>query len=304
MNKSILIFGVSGFVGRYLSEEFYKNGYSVIGSDFKRSETVPEYVNFFECDILDFEAVRSLIKSVNPTHIINLAAISNISVSWKEPQKTMAVNVNGTLNILESVKELLPSIRVLLVGSSEEYDVSDKPISETEKLNANNPYGISKSVAEKFADIYRQKFDMNIYCVRAFNHIGVGQSSSFVIPAWCKQAAIIDQEGTIFVGNLEVSRDFTDVRDVVRAYRMIIESGKDSVYNVGSGKVISLKEILSYIASLCEKSISIEVDENLFRPSDNPVVCCDNQKIKNELGWEPKYDVFETIKEIYNSYLC
>lgn len=303
MNKSILIFGVSGFVGRYLSEEFYENGYNVIGSDFKKSETVPEYVSFFECDILDFEAVRNLIKRTKPSYIINLAAISNIAVSWKEPQKTMAVNVNGTLNILESVKELSMSIRILLVGSSEEYEFSDKPISETEKLNANNPYGISKSVAENFANIYRQRFGMQIYCVRAFNHIGVGQSSNFVIPSWCKQAAGIDHAGTIFVGNLEVSRDFTDVRDVVRAYRMIVELGKDSIYNVGSGNAVSLKEILNYIVHLCEKSVSIEIDETLFRPSDNPVVCCNNQKIKNELGWEPKHNIFETIKEIYNSYL-
>lgn len=303
MNKSILIFGVSGFVGRYLSEEFYENGYNVIGSDFKKSETVPEYVSFFECDILDFEAVRNLIKRTKPSYIINLAAISNIAVSWKEPQKTMAVNVNGTLNILESVKELSMSIRILLVGSSEEYEFSDKPISETEKLNANNPYGISKSVAENFANIYRQRFGMQIYCVRAFNHIGVGQSSNFVIPAWCKQAAGIDHAGTIFVGNLEVSRDFTDVRDVVRAYRMIVELGKDSIYNVGSGNAVSLKEILNYIVHLCEKSVSIETDETLFRPSDNPVVCCNNQKIKNEFGWEPKHNIFETIKEIYNSYL-
>lgn len=183
MKRSVLIFGVSGFVGRYLADEFYTNGYEVCGNDLLRGEMLPEYVDFYECDLLDSERVSELIAETKPTHIVNLAAVSSVGLSWKIPQKTVAVNVGGTLNILEAAKKCEAVPKILLIGSSEEYEISDKPLSEASPLNANNPYGISKMMQEQFSEIYIKRFGMKIYRVRAFNHTGVGQPASFVIPS-------------------------------------------------------------------------------------------------------------------------
>ena len=306
MKKSLLIFGVSGFAGSYLATEFFNNGYEIYGSDVQTSERLSDYVSFEKCDLLDNEAVEQLICKVQPTHIINLAAISSVGVSWSIPQKTVEVNVVGALNILEAVKAVNKNIKVMFIGSSEEYAVADVPIDENSKLNANNPYGISKAMQENFAHLYRERYGMRVYCVRPFNHTGVGQNENFVLPSWCKQAAEIEKSGkpgTIKVGNLEAERDFSDVRDVVNAYRLIIESNDCSqIYNIGSGKTYKLSELLDYIISLCSQKITVEVDLDRFRPVDNKVICCDNHKIMQSLNWRTYYSVFDSLQLIYNSY--
>lgn len=305
MNNKILIFGISGFVGPYLSEEFHKHGYDVYGSDIIRSDNIPEYVIFSECDILSFEDVSNLIRYIKPTHIVDLAAISSVGISWKIPQKTVEVNVEGSLNILESAKEISP--KILLIGSSEEYDISDRPISESTAINANNPYGISKIMQEKFSKIYHKRYGMKIFHVRAFNHTGVGQSDQFVLPSFCKQVAEIEKSGksgSIKVGNLSAKRDFSHVKDVVKAYRMVIESDDcEIVYNVGSGKAYGLDEMLNYILKFSNQKITVEVDSDRFRPVDTPVICCDNTLIRQKLGWLPKYSVFDALKELVEYYM-
>lgn len=303
MNKTLLIFGVSGFVGPYLAEEFHLHGYEIYGSDLYCSDSVPEYVHFSECDLLDSEQVSLLVRSVQPSHIVNLAAISSVGLSWKIPQKTVAVNVEGTLNILEAAKEISP--RILLIGSSEEYENSDKPISENTPLNANNPYGISKIMQEEFSSIYRKRFGMKIFHVRVFNHTGAGQSDSFVLPSFCKQVADIEKsgrDGIIKVGNLSAKRDFSHVKDVVRAYRMVIESDDcETVYNIGSGMAHGLDNLLNYILKFSRQNISVEIDPERFRPVDNPIICCDNNLIRQKLGWKPEYSVFDALREIVES---
>ena len=305
MNNKVLIFGISGFVGPYLAEEFYSHGYEVYGSDIVCSGTVPEYVTFSECDILDGKQVSGLINSVMPTHIVDLAAISSVGLSWKIPKKTVAVNVEGTLNILEGAKEILP--RILLIGSSEEYETSDKPISESTPLNANNPYGISKIMQEEFSKIYRKRYGMKIFHVRAFNHTGVGQSDSFVLPSFCKQVAEIERSGRpgiIKVGNLSAKRDFSHVKDIVRAYRMVIESDDcETVYNIGSGMAHGLDDMLDYIMKFSREDISVEIDPERFRPVDTPMICCDNSLIREKLGWRPEYSVFDALREIVEDHM-
>ena len=148
---------------------------------------------------------------------------------------------------------------------------------------------------------------MKIYCVRPFNHTGVGQKDTFVLPSFCKQVAEIEKKGTpgiIKVGNLDAFRDFSDVRDIVRAYRLIIESDDCSkIYNIGSGVAYSLKELLSYIVSLSTQVIKVEIDKSRFRPVDNKIICCDNSLIYKELGWKPTCSIKDTLKNIFNSYL-
>lgn len=305
--KKVLIFGCGGFVGKYLTDEFTSNGYEVTGSDIR----VPEWADdqFISCDLLSAEDVKAVISKVMPDIIVNLAAISSVGQSWKMPQLTISVNVNGSLNILQAVgscydKDNMP--KVMFIGSSEEYAPASAPVSEISPLDSNSPYGISKMTQESFAALYGREFGIAVYLVRAFNHTGVGQADTFVLPSWCKQAAEIDKSGkpgVMNVGNLKVRRDFSDVRDIVRAYRLIVEKGQPGkAYNVGSGVAHSLEDMLKTITSLSSQEITINVDPARIRPTDTPVICCDNSLIKAELGWAPEHDIFDTLKEMYENY--
>lgn len=302
--KRALIFGVGGFVGGYLTKELQQHGYEVYGSD--AVDKHPEGIPFRKVDLLNAEAVVELVADVHPDAIVNLAAISSVGLSWKIPQTTIQVNVVGALNILEAAKACNPMPKVLFIGSSEEYAESDRPIDENAPLNANNPYGISKMTQERFAKSYRERYGMKVYCVRAFNHTGVGQNANFVVPSWCKQVAEISRSGRpgrMRVGNLNVKRDFGNVKDVVRAYRMVLESEDcNIIYNIGTGNSVLLKDLLDYIVSLSEQPITVEVDPALTRPVDTPVICCDHSLITEKLGWEPKYTLFDTVKEMYEQF--
>ena len=338
--KTALIFGAAGFVGRYLAEELSSHGYRVVGSDvinpvIEHAEAggCPEIGNagvgghsetrsieigdtrgaesgfsaFAVCDLLDAAGILRVVEQYRPTAIINLAAVSSVGQTWKIPQKTMEVNVNGALNILEAARSFAPEASILFVGSSEEYAVSEEPISESTPLNANNPYGISKVAMEQFSEIYRNRYGMKIHSVRSFNHTGVGQKPNFVIPSWCRQAAEITKSGrsgVMKVGNTSVIRDFGNVKDMARAYRLVLESEDCSViYNIGTGKGILLSDLLEYIVSLSPQEITVEQDPELFRPSDNPVIVCDHSLITQRLGWMPEHSIYDTVKEMYEAFL-
>jgi GDP-4-dehydro-6-deoxy-D-mannose reductase len=302
MNK-VLIFGAGGFVGPHLAREMKSHGYEVYGSDRSGVKMPEECVKTYECDILDAEMVKSVIYKVQPTHIINLAAISSVGLSWKLPQQTMEINVCGAVNILDAMREITPDAKILLIGSSEEYMPSMDPIGEDQPINANNPYGISKVSLEQFSSVYHKRYGLQIYHVRAFNHTGPGQGDNFVIPSWCRQVAEISRSGKAGVlktGNLDIQRDFSDVRDIVRAYRMVIESDNcEEIYNVGSGRSLHLRELVEAITALSEQPVSLETDPKLLRPIENPVICCDHSKITEKLGWKPEHDILDTIREIY-----
>ncbi len=301
-----LIFGIGGFVGRYLTCELKEHGYEVAGSDVMLQCPI-EDIEYYRGDLLDPEFINRLIETIKPDAIINLAAISSVGASWSIPQTTIQVNVVGALNILEAAGKFARSAKVMFIGSSEEYCVKSGKISESDPLAGNNPYGISKMALEQFVECYRARYGMKIYYVRPFNHTGIGQRDSFVLPSFCKQAADIvrgGQPGQIHVGNLSAKRDFSDARDIVRAYRMILESDDDrTIYNVGSGEAYGLDEMLDYIVSLCTVEVKVVVDQDRFRPVDTPVVLCDNSLIREKLGWQPQYSIFETLKEMYEHYL-
>jgi len=216
----------------------------------------------------------------------------------------MSVNVNGTLKILEAVRVLKINPKILLVGSSEEYAISSQKINEIYPISANNPYGISKVVQEQFAELYRNEYNMNIINTRTFNHTGIGQSDKFVIPSFIKQVVAIHnshQPGIIYVGNLNAHRDLGDIRDMVNAYRVILEgNSQENVFNIGSGKCYALEDILKYIVSLTSEKIEIKVDSERLRPLDNPIIWCDNSLMKREFNWEPKYTVYNAIDQIFS----
>lgn len=306
MDKRLLIFGISGFVGSYLADEFSRYGYEVVGADLLTSNRLLKSVAFNYCDIMDSVGVESLIESIKPTHIINLAAVSSVSQSWKNPQKTIAINVEGTVNILQAISKHAPTARVLLIGSSEEYAKSNMPLSEESALDSSNLYGLSKVFQGKIANLYREQYGLKIYYVRSFNHTGVGQSDNFVIPNWCKQIANIastNLSGTVNVGELDIQRDFCDVKDIVRAYRLVIESEYvGTVFNVGSGNSYFLRDILNSIIKLSEADIKITVDNNRLRNNSYDYICCNYTKINELLNWIPTISLNETIKDIYLSY--
>ena len=304
--KKALIFGAGGFVGPYLAREFLSHGYEVYGTDILPGLKLPGLKDYVPCDLMDSAAVETLVRRTAPDILVNLAAVNSVGLSWKIPEKTIQINVCGSLNILEAVRKSAPECRVLLIGSSEEYLPSEKPLGEQMPLQANNPYGISKAAMEQFARMYGEAYQLRVYRVRAFNHTGVGQKDSFVLPGWCRQAAGIamgGKPGVIRTGNLHVRRDFSDVRDIVHAYRMLAESdlyGK--VYNVGSGRAPLLKELLETIISFSGQEITVEQDPALVRAVDNPVICCDNTLIREELGWAPQYRIEDTLKEMFANY--
>ena len=307
--EKVLIFGCSGFVGPYLAREFYSHGYRVYGTDIMgaRESLPPLLSEYAQLDMLNFDVVLELVERIAPGQIINLAAISSVRSSWDIPQRTMDVNVNGALNILEAVRKLGLRTKILLVGSSEEYAVSETKIPETYPIDANNPYGISKIAQEHFAELYRREYGMRIISTRTFNHTGVGQSERFAIPCFVKQVADIHSQkgsGKIYVGNLSVRRDFGDVRDMVRAYRLLLESDtRKTVFNVGSGNCYSLEDLLRYVISLTPRSKDIElvVSEEKLRPVDNPVIWCDNALLRKETGWGPEHTVFDAINEMFSA---
>lgn len=304
--EKVLIFGVSGFVGSYLSKEFLEHDYDVYGSDKNESQMLPDTVKFKISDLLNAEQTEEFITEINPDIIINLAAISSVGASWKIPQTTIDINVIGALNIMEAARKAEKKPKIMFIGSSEEYIASPLPMNENTTLNASNPYGISKIAQEQFAKLYREQYGLSIYCVRPFNHTGIGQKDSFVLPSFCKQAAEIEKSGkpgVIRVGNLAVKRDFSHVKDIVRAYRMIVESDNcEIVYNVGSGVAHSLKSMLEYVISLCNQSINIEIDQKRIRPTDQPVICCNHSLLTSELNWKPHYTVFDALNEMLEYY--
>lgn len=301
-----LIFGANGFVGGHLAHELVSHGYEVYGSDQQEGPRYAELASYAQGDITDAQGVADIVAQVKPDVVVDLAAIASVGASWRMPQLTMTLNVNGALNVLEAARALDPLPKVLLIGSSEEYSPSDKPLSESAPTDATNPYGISKMAQERFAEAYADRFGMKVYRTRSFNHMGPGQAPNFVIASWCKQVAEIDasgKPGVMTVGNLEVARDFTDVRDVVRAYRLLVESDcADEVFNIGSGTAWPLREILRIITSFSSQPIDVQVDSALLRPSDNPVICCDASKAHGKLGWAPEIPLEQTLRDTYDSF--
>lgn len=278
-----------------------------MGADRSDSCVHERYVGYQRLDLTDASETASVISEAAPDYIVNLAAVSSVGASWRDPRLTMQVNVMGTVNVLEAARTLPRTPRILLVGSSEEYLPKNGPLSEGDPIDATNPYGISKATQERVAQMYAREWGMQVLLTRSFNHTGPGQSSTFVVPSWCRQVADIEgsgHAGTMRVGNLAVERDISDVRDVVRAYRMILEGGVPGrAYNVGSGVATPLKTVLSIICDLTEQKVDVEVDPALLRPNDTPSICADISRIADELGWKPEIRLDRTLADTYRAFL-
>ena len=307
----ILITGIAGFVGNHLVEHLKDSGFDggleIMGIDVNldnfhyRNKNIPGVkIKTSKIDLRDKEEVTGLVGSFKPDIIYHLAAQSSVGYSWKKPVETFEINVFGGINILESVKECCPSCRILVVCTAEEYGRQkkgvDKPIDEDFKIQPTNPYAISKSALDFFSTIYQKTSELLIFVSRSFNHIGPGQSDRFVISDFAKQIAEIEkgiQDPVILVGNINVYRDFLDVRDVISAYGCIINNGKPGeVYNVCSGKRSKISDILDMLLSYSSvKNIKVKVDKNKLRPIDLYSVYGNNKKLILDTGWKQNYNI-------------
>ena len=307
--KKALIIGAGGFVGGYLS--------AVLGSEFnmevyatKLPGTEPmedlglPTDRIVDLDILDKSAIVDVLFEIRPDYIFHLAAQSSVSVAWRNPALTIDVNIKGSTNVLDAIRELYYKPRIVLVGSGEEYghiEEGETPIKEDTKLRPGNIYAATKVCQNMIGSIYSSAYDMELMLVRAFNHIGPGQAPLFVVSDFCKQVAEIEaglREPVMNVGNLAAKRDFTDVRDVARAYGLLALSGKaGETYNVGSGNAMEIRAILDIIIGMSSKKIEVKVDPNKIRPVDVPIIEADITKINEATGWSPRIPIETTIRE-------
>lgn len=309
-NKKVLITGGEGFVGNHLINYLLnETDYEIVSTYFMEGtfKDKKNRVKFTKLDIRKQEDVENLLEVQKPDYIYHLAGISFVPASFANPFLTHETNFLGTFNLYESIRKLSLDTSVLFVSTSEVYgQVDDKIINEDKVLKPQNPYSVSKASAELLSYQYYKNYGLKIKIVRPFNHIGLGQNESFVIPNFVKQIVDIEKglkKPIIEVGNLDAIRDFTDVKDIIRGYRLLVESGLNGeIYNLCQGQGQSIKEVLDILLSFSDKKIEIKFDEKRMRPSDNPKIIGDNGKIEKALGWKPLIDIKTILLEVYNSY--
>jgi len=302
--KKGLIIGAAGFVGNYLIEEMIKNGIVAYATKLPHEKLENSHARIYDLDIMNKEEIVALLFEIRPDYIFHLAAQSSVGYAWKNPGLTVDVNIKGSLNVMDAIRELFYKPRVLLIGSGEEYGhirSGETPITENNHLRPGNIYAATKACQNMIGNIYSKAYDMELVMVRAFNHIGPSQAPTFVVSDFCKQVAEIEKglrEPIMMVGNLAARRDFTDVRDVVRAYVKLIQMGiPGETYNVGSGNAQEIRQILDTIISMSEVDISVEIDPNKIRPVDVPIIEADITKIHELTGWKPEIAIEQTIRE-------
>ena len=305
--SEILITGGTGFVGTYL-RDFLRA--SEPDARLHLTSHAPgessQNVIIHTLDLNDSQKVNELIEKVRPEKIFHLASLASVADSFAQPVTVLRNNFNLTLNILETVRTIVPQARTLVVSSSDVYDHTDPAaIDERRGLAIGNPYAASKAAQDAMAQAYAKSFGLPIIIVRPFNHIGPGQRPGFVVADFARAIARAEKDEsarTIRVGNLAASRDFTDVRDMVAAYALLMNKGKvGEIYNAGSGQAVTIQSILDSLVAQASAPVQVEIDESKFRPVDAPVVVADSNKLRR-LGWQPTIPLAQTLTEILDSW--
>ena len=312
--KKFLITGVSGFVGAHFIQFLAKQEgrFSVLGVDLFPPPLQATFdaknvsFDFERLDMLDGENLESLIFRFQPTFILHLASFSSVSFSWQEPVQSFKNNTNIFLNLVEAVRRLRLKTRILSVGSSEEYgpvEEANLPLTEDVPLNPQSPYAVARAAQELLSKVYHEGFGLEIILTRSFNHFGPGQKEIFVLPSFAKQIVESGRsnslERVLRVGNLDISRDFVDVRDVVAAYYSLFEKGcPGEIYNVCSGQAITLRRILDEMGTILGISVKAVPDPQLFRPNEILRIVGSREKIRKETGWEPKIPFSKSITDL------
>ena len=311
--KKILITGITGFVGSHLADFYLKQdnvdlwGIKKWRSDLDNIKHIENKIKWKECDITDTHSVESVVKEIRPDIIHHLAAMSYVPSSWLYPQRTVEINVIGSLNFFEAIRKYVPDCIIQIASSSEVYGIpTELPINEKMLPNPCSPYGVSKLAMDRFASQYYQSFGVKIVITRGFNHTGPRRGSEFVCSTFAKQIAEIEiekkmKEPIIKVGNLQAKRDFTDVRDMVKAYVVSVDKCKfGEPYNIASGISWKIEIILQMLISYSPAYIIIEQDPNRMRPSDLHTLSGDASKFWKETGWIPEIPFEQTLLDLLN----
>lgn len=306
----ILITGIAGFVGSHLAEFALSKKCEIHGIE-KRGvysgniKTFKDKITIHECDIKDFRSVKGVIKKILPEKIFHLAAQSSPSVSWSTPAETITTNIIGELNIFEAVRELKINPWIQIACSCDEYGMvyeNEIPIKETNPLRPLSPYAVSKVAQDLLGYQYYQSYKLNIVRTRAFNHDGPRRDDVFMASNFAKQISEIEKKKkppVIYVGNLESRRDYTDVRDVVRAYWLATEKCiAGEVYNISSGRAWKIKDILDYLLDISKIKVEIKQDPAKMRPSDIQLLLGDNNKFVKQTGWKPEIPFEKTLEDL------
>ena len=307
-----LVTGAAGFVGRHLTRQLLSGGHQVSGlvhPEDPAAKSLALGVSVTPVDILDDGAVDHVIRDVAPEAIVHLAAFSNPEGSLKKATETLMTNIIGTQNLLAAALDSGGSPRVLLVGSSQQYgrvDTSEQPIREDRAQEPLTPYAVSKSSQELLGRLFFLSNNLSVYLTRSFNHTGPGQAEGYVCSSFARQVVEAEKgvrEPIIRVGNLEARRDFTDVRDVARAYQAILESGKAGrAYNVCSAKAVSIRDILETLIDLSGARVEVQVDPDRYHALDAPLLVGDRSRLREDTGWVPETSLRETLSDLLDDW--
>lgn len=310
----VLITGITGMAGSHLADYLFEmGGIEIHGIRRWRSRTeniehIMDRVMLHECELMDASSVKKVLKDARPERIYHLAAQSFVPTSWNSPSDTLMNNIIGELNIFEAVRELdLKGVKVQIAGSSEEYGLvyeNETPVKETNSLRPLSPYAVSKIGQDYLAYQYYKSYGIYTVRTRAFNHTGPRRGEVFVTSSFAKQIASIEkglQKPVVYVGSLEAKRDFSDIRDIVKAYYLSLEKGEaGEVYNLGNDSAYSIREVLDILLSYSKIKVSIKEDPERMRPSDVPLLVCDSTKFRKKTGWKPEIPFKKTLEDLLN----
>jgi GDP-4-dehydro-6-deoxy-D-mannose reductase len=302
-----LITGATGFAGSYLVAECRAAGWEVHGTCWpgEPSSWRPDQACLHPLDLRDAAATEQLLVEVAPERVFHLAAQASVGASWADPAATLTDNLLMTLHVLSAVRTGAPAARTLVVCSSEEYGrvaPADLPIGEEQPLRPADPYAVSKVAVDFLALQHFLAHGMYVVRVRPFNHIGPRQRQGFVVADFASQLVAIERgimPPVLHVGNLDAARDFTDVRDVVRAYRLALERGAaGAVYNVCSGRAVRIGDLLQILISACHVAVEVRRDPAKERPVDTPIVVGSSAALAEATGWKPRIPIETTLQDI------
>lgn len=314
----ILITGITGFVGSHLAESYLADGHSVCGTyifhhlddEFDRIAHIKDRLKLYECDLRDRNSVWRVINKVRPDIIHHLAAQSFVKISWENPEFTIFNNIQSQLNIFEVCRQLNHNPIIHIAGSSEEYGLvgeNELPIKEENPLRPMSPYAVSKIGQDMLAQQYFHSYGLSVIITRAFNHEGPRRGRQFVTSNFaCQAIEIIRGKRKNFkVGNLDIIRDYTDISDMIRAYRLAVEKCDfGEPYNICSGIGRKISEIFDYyadkIGERTEVNYKIIEDPERMRPSDLPILIGDNTRFREKTGWKPEISFKEMLDKIFN----
>lgn len=300
----VLVTGAAGFVARHLVPELEAHGHEVFTTDLPAE--VPAMPRYVARDLCDPDATTSLIETTRPEGCIHLAGVSFVPDGDRNPGRLLAINIGGTMNLLKAVRRHVPNARFLFVSTAQAYGCSTTPdamqVTEASPIYPLSMYMISKGAGEQVVNAYGAYYGMDTVIARPANHTGPGQSPKFIVPSLVDQAKRIKRGDLkcFTAGNLESGRDFTDVRDVASAYRLILERGcRGGVYNVSAGQHIGIGELLALIKDEAGIEAPVEVNPEFVRPTDFSRVL-DTTSLRYGLGWKPRFTLRDTIRDMLN----